>query len=326
MTSHVRECLKQIDENSWLIDDKLLLRRSRSLEAADTLWSDEEGWHFSIMNAPALPPIASPLSSDSFPRLVYDVGDASVVFSIGDALLRVKDRHPFQGVTPEPVTLRWLADRKLSFPVPRTLHYTENANRIYFIVSRVPGKTIDEAWRDLTDEQKEHCVTRVAQICQELAVWTSNTISGVDGNMLFDPWLDMGAETIDLSPENLLRNCQQLQMSTSTLVFNHNDLGPTNVMVDVENDCNVGVVDWEMAGFVPFAWVRTKLAACYAMDFCWRDLNVDDPSMREWRDRLAGALQRYNVPQVAEEYRSWLEERGWRRTARKASQPENMVC
>lgn len=306
MVGHVRDSVQQVDENSWLIDGKLLLRRRQTLEGADYLWKDGQGWYFTITKASTPPPCAAALSPDSFPKLIYDVGDASVVFDFGDALLRVKDHHPFRGVTPEPATLSWLADRRLSFPVPRTLHYTEDAERVYFIVSRVPGRSIDEAWRDLNDDQKEHCVKRVAQICIELSAWTSKTLSGVDGNLLFDPWLDMSAKKIDLSPENLLRNCQHLHMDTSTLIFNHNDLGPTNVMVDVDNNCNIGIIDWEMGGFVPIAWVRTKLATSWAMDFCWRDVDPNDPSMREWRERLAAELGKHNFPHVNEKYQSWL--------------------
>ena len=217
MSGHVHDSLKQVDKDSWLIDDRFLLYCRQSLEASDYLWKDGNSWHFSISDAPTPPPTASPLSSDSFPKLIHDTGGASAGFDLGDALLRVKRPHPFRGVTPEPVTLRWLAERKLSFPVPKTLYYTEDANRVYHIVTRIRGRSVDEAWRDLNNEQeqKQYCVTRVAEICQELSAWTSNAISGVDRSRLFDPWLDIRAKTPDLSSENLLRNCQQLHRRSS---------------------------------------------------------------------------------------------------------------
>ncbi|KAF4952720.1 hypothetical protein FSARC_12588 [Fusarium sarcochroum] len=307
MPGHVRDSLKEIDEHSWLIDDKLILRRLPS--AQDPLWKDSNGWHFTISDAPSPLPNAKPLSPDSPVKLVYDVGDASVVFDLGDALLRVKKRHEFRDITPEHVTLRWLADREFSFPIPKTLYYTEDNDRIYFIVSRVPGRSIDEAWREMNDEQKQRCVSRVAEICNELSAWTSEYITGVDGARVFDPWLDMFANPIDISPENLLRNCEHLKMDLSTFVFNHNDLGPTNVMVDLDHSCEIGIVDWEMAGFVPREWVRTKLAGCGAMDFCWKGVDPNDPSMKEWRVRVAQQLQNYGFPEVLEAYLRWTEER-----------------
>jgi hypothetical protein len=304
MPGHVRDSLKEIDENSWLIDNKLLLQRLAS--AQDYMWKDSNGWHFTVSDAPSPLPETKPLSPDSPLKLVYDVGDASVVFDLGDAFLKVKKRHEFRDITPEPVTLRWLADRKLSFPVPKALYYTEDNDRIYFIVSRVRGKSIDEAWREMDGEQKQQCVSRVAEICQELSAWTSDAITGVDGARVFEPWLDMFANPIDISPENLLRNCVHLQMDVSTFIFNHNDLGPTNVMVDLENGCDIAIIDWEMAGYVPSAWVRTKLAGCGAMDFCWRGVDPDDSSMREWRERVAKQLENHEFPEVLEAYTRWV--------------------
>lgn len=103
-------------------------------------------------------------------------------------------------------------------------------------------------------------------------------------------------------------SCQQLHMDTSTFVFNHNPLGPTNVMFDVDDNCNIGIVGWEMGGFVPFAWVRTKLATCFAMDFCWKGVDVDDTSRSEWRRRVAKELGKHNVPDLSDEYQSWYKQ------------------
>lgn len=64
-----------------------------------------------------------------------------------------------------------------------------------------------------------------------------------------------------------------------------------------------------MAGYVPAAWVRTKLACCGAMDFCWRGFDPDDPLMREWRQRVAKQLENHGFPEVVEAYRRWVNER-----------------
>lgn len=48
-------------------------------------------------------------------------------------------------------------------------------------------------------------------------------------------------------------------MDCSVFVLAHNDLGPTNIIVDGDR---IVVVDWQMAGYVPLEWVRTKFASC----------------------------------------------------------------
>jgi hypothetical protein len=44
MAGHVRDSVKQIDDHSWLIGDKLVLQRKQS--AREWLWRDtNDGWH-----------------------------------------------------------------------------------------------------------------------------------------------------------------------------------------------------------------------------------------------------------------------------------------
>ena len=55
-------------------------------------------------------------------------------------------------------------------------------------------------------------------------------------------------------------------MEMSTFIFNYDEPGPTNAMVDLQNDCNIAIVNWEAAGYVLPVWVRTEVAGCGAMD------------------------------------------------------------
>ncbi|KAK4131037.1 hypothetical protein BT67DRAFT_445025 [Trichocladium antarcticum] len=48
----------------------------------------------------------------------------------------------------------------------------------------------------------------------------------------------------------------------SNSASSHNDLGPTNLIV---NGNRIVVLDWEMAGYAPLEWVRTKFAICGAL-------------------------------------------------------------
>jgi len=89
MAAHVREPVKQIDKNSWLIGTKSILRR-RSSPLAEYLWKDNNGFWYSLLNATSPLPAAGPLPSASHIRQVNDAEDASAAWSFGDAFLKVK--------------------------------------------------------------------------------------------------------------------------------------------------------------------------------------------------------------------------------------------
>lgn len=46
-------------------------------------------------------------------------------------------------------------------------------------------------------------------------------------------------------------------MDISKLVFYHYDLGPTDLLVNPSTG-SLGIIDWELAGYVPIEWVKTK--------------------------------------------------------------------
>jgi hypothetical protein len=61
-----------------------------------------------------------------------------------------------------------------------------------------------------------------------------------------------------------------MSIDVSTFVFYHCDLGPTNLLVDTSIG-SLGIIDWELAGYVPIEWVRTKFRLSAGMDFNYGD-------------------------------------------------------
>ncbi len=89
--------------------------------------------------------------------------------------------------TREHVTLQNLhAKRHLSFAIPCIYYHAEHSGRYYIILSRLPGKTLGEAWPALDETAKQHYVSRIVNICKELALWRAGAVSGVDGKHLSD--------------------------------------------------------------------------------------------------------------------------------------------
>ena len=130
------------------------------------------------------------------------------------------------------------------------LYHAQYDDRRYLIVTRVPGETINQVWRDLDDDERHRYARRVVEILQELSTWRSDKITGVDGKFIADSWLDPARGIRDYSPETLRRNCEEVGMDCSTFCFCHNDFGPTNVIVDRHKQ-TIALIDWEIAGYVP---------------------------------------------------------------------------
>lgn len=259
------------------------------------MWGDGKGLFYKI--SIATHPVISfrQLPDKSEIQKVYDAGGVSAVWSIGGAFCKVKILDT--NATREHITLRDLHNRpSLSFVIPEVHYQAEHDGRYYIILSGLPGQTLDRAWPIMEETTKQHYVSRVTSICKELAVWHGRTVSGVDGKHLSDQYLTRKRQPTDCSPETLLKNCEDLTMDCSTLMFYHCDLGPGNIIVDVA-DGSIGIIDWETAGFVPIEWIRTKFSVSSGMDLF--DGDVD------WRRRVSRQLGHEGYPEIADRWMTW---------------------
>lgn len=285
----VRDSIRQIDDDSWLVGGKLPLSRAVPSESA---------WGYTIAPAPDPLPASHPLPDNSADiKLVYDVGDCSAVFSIGsDAFCKVHLLR-FAQAAREHVTLAWLHKRTWSFPIPTTLYHAEFDGRYYHFISRVPGQTMDSVWGELDDAQRQRFVKRIVEICDELAVSIpvpapGDVICGVDGGAVQEEYLS--GRGLNRSPENLKKNCLALGMDCSRLVFYHRDLGPTNVLVDLQTE-SMSAIDWESAGYMPKEWVLTKFRVSSGMD-------LSGGYGTDWRRRVMLYMRELGYTGVAEAF------------------------
>jgi hypothetical protein len=137
----------------------------------------------------------------------------------------------------------------------------------------------------MDEAMRQRYVWRVADICVKLAEWKGNAICGVDGQQLLEVYLSKGDSIDMLDPKQLRKNCLQMSMDVSSLVFCHLDLGPGNVIVDPAQD-SIGIIDWELAGYVPREWVKTKFNLSSGMDFP----TADASERSDWRRLVASRL------------------------------------
>lgn len=251
MEEHVRESIKEVDENTWLIGG-LILHRSKGISHLSTWYDRNDDLSYIVTDAPVPPPPAIPLAADNpTMKLVYEAEDSSAVWFLGnDAFCKVKLR--VVDTTPEAVTLTFVHAQRPDLEIPRVLHYAEYNGRSYLFVSRVPGRTLADAWPTLNENWRHRYVNAVVGICESLQLLEGDKLGGVDGKNIPEKYLIEDGAVEDYCPQNLQRGCESMGMDCSKLVFYHADLGPGNIIVeDVPESGTVGIIDWETAGFFP---------------------------------------------------------------------------
>ncbi|KAI1076847.1 hypothetical protein F5B20DRAFT_583799 [Whalleya microplaca] len=216
MTRPVRESVQQINESSTAVT------------APDTPSPLRLTW--CLWQGRRLPKVRYTVVS----LQVHEAGAASAVWSFGDAFPQG------QMIRPIPAS-----------PFLKALYHDREANRSYLFVSRVPGRTLEKAWRGMGEEENQHYGRRIVGICKELLAYKSDPITGVDGAYFHRQWLNMRCGPHDLSSESLRRNCEGLGMECTSFVFCHGDLALGNIIVDAGAKGVDGIIDWEAVGYVP---------------------------------------------------------------------------
>lgn len=142
----VRESIREINDNSWVIDGRILLSQQPLQPLSGAFWSDGAGSFYTITEAPRPPPESRPLPAKSRIDKVYDVGDVSAVWMIGEAFCKVRildQRIPH--ATREHVTLNQPKSRSLSFAIPEIHHHAEFEGRYCIFLSKIDGETLGQA-------------------------------------------------------------------------------------------------------------------------------------------------------------------------------------
>ncbi|CAG8948057.1 unnamed protein product [Penicillium salamii] len=299
MTDPIRESIKQVDANTWLVGP-LQLCRSTGYSDTSTWYDLDDNVSYTLTNASIPPPPTVPLSENVPFRLIYNIGDSSAVWSVGNsAFCKVKLR--VLGATSEAATLAFIHGEQPDFEIPKVLHHAEHNARSYLFLSRVRGRTLENAWSTLSEKWRHHYMNAVVNICKFLEKREGNILCGVDGKNVFEPFLIKYGAKEDFSPHNLQQGCELMGMDCSKFVFYHADLAPGNIMVeDIPETGSVGIIDWEVAGFFPRGWIRTKFRVSSGLDL---PDSVTDPV--EWRSGVQKLLEAHGFEDYSSQFISW---------------------
>ncbi|CAG8205625.1 unnamed protein product [Penicillium salamii] len=299
MEDPVRESIKQVDENTWLIG-ALILHRSSGYSDTATWYDRGDDLIYILTDAPDPAPPFVPLPPNH-PNivLVYDVGNRSAVWSLGNSTFcKVKVR--VNDTTREATTLGFVQKQQPGFDTPNILHQAEHDGRSYLFLSRVPGRTLANAWPTLDEKWKHHYVNAVVKICETRVLerrydwgrgWKVRT-RAVSHQVRADYNYHAG---------NLRQACESMGMDCSEFVFYHADLGPGNIIVEnIPDTGSVGIIDWETAGYFPRGWIRTKFRTSSGLDLPG---SVEEEHW--WRGEVQESLGVRGFEDFSKEWERW---------------------
>lgn len=314
----VRESIKQITPQIWTVGTSVLCYAFEDAkhhpENSFASWKDGLTIFYLVRRNETSPPVPASGLGDSNTGRVYDAGSGCGVWFIGnEAVVKVKSWT--KGQQSEASTMKFVHKKAPSVPLPKVISYWEDkaANRSFLVMRRVKGRTLAEAWPDLSDEQHNRIAEEVASHVTTLASFTRLHYESVDRCGILEDWLmehippstptwrhdTLGPFSI---PE--LRS-YMTSISTATppqlnepFVLFHPDLNAVNIIVR-DDDEGVTILDWESVGFFPSFWVATKCRY-----FCIENERLSKEGQMGWRDALKSALAKRGFVDY-EEFVTW---------------------
>lgn len=223
-------------------------------------------------------------------RMEYACGKKGI-WSIGNHLL-LKD-EPADQAGKDTVSVEFLRQHTSIPLAPQVFSSKDDENnRLFTLVGRVEGRTLADIWRTLTEEDVLRYAKEVAGYIMQLRNLHSETMGTVDGELLRDRWVLLGAQQDHVigateeewwqdrlmprlrgcSPETL-KELKEGLPKCGPYTFTHGDLNAQNIIIN--NGHVAAIIDWELAGFYPVWWEKYSL----------RNIkNID------WYIRLSGAM------------------------------------
>ncbi|KAL9615563.1 MAG: hypothetical protein Q9167_000076 [Letrouitia subvulpina] len=308
--------------NSWSMGSLMLCEKANQSLDVLTTWEDSDGtWCLRRRDTPLT--ATTPPPGDSDVNRTFYCGNAAAMWLISpNVLCKVKGWIP--GVTPEADTIEWVAKNCPNIPVPNVIYsWIDPAwQRSFCLMNVVPGVTLDDAWNELSKEERtaiaDEVVTHIMDAAQHISPKISTATGGgitfhgwilggpkpeMEGAYDWQPNLHPVITLEELDRRLLLRTGQKSPEEVDHFVFFHGDLAPANIFLDKDKNDKwhvSSIIDWETAGFLPKWYIRTIVGASPAYL-----LNL---YMNEWEEALTWAteLSHSLARNGFEEYSQWI--------------------
>ncbi|TRM67709.1 kinase-like domain-containing protein [Schizophyllum amplum] len=182
----------------------------------------------------------------------------------------------------EAEVLSYVAERT-TIPVPIVIDSVQlKEDQFLLIMTRLPGNDLDSTFRDMTAEQTAHVTRQLSEFLAQIRAIPPPQpgVCGLGGGPIHDnrlsfgmyPWgpfgsvyefhdylVERAALRLDECehPDEVLAVIKKSHSKCHRVYFTHGDFHPGNVLVDDEYNVT-GIVDWEMAAWMPEYWDYTK--------------------------------------------------------------------
>ena len=197
-------------------------------------------------------------------------------------------------------SMKFIAEQtKGAIPVPKIYCSFEHKGRVYILMERLPGETVQASgprWSHRTKESQKHILDQLAKMVETMRAIpppSDFAVGNVDGGRIYDgnlperrymgPYktiqdfhLDLRSGMTEITDEHSdacpgLRQLIEMHNGDWGLpVFTHGDLHSHNILVD-ENDKVSGIIDWETAAWMPRYWEFTNAWHVNPYNEFWRE-------------------------------------------------------
>lgn len=308
------ESVRQTGPNCWRLGAKVECRLVEHALPGDALATWSEGEHTYVLQEMKDEAAVSTLDDDPSDKvkLVHTGGTKAAVWTIGSDVF-CKVHYWRQHRADESDIIGFVKQHFPQIPVPDVVYTWNESDRSFLLVKRVPGDTLQNSWAAFSTAQRDKLHTTIADMIDLLAQQKSDTLHGLNGKPLPEPYLaDKGPDNSGDDPlgpftreecvSHFTGTANHPPPPVDTFHFHHADLGPTNIMVSADGDVT-GIIDWESAGFYPRFWIATKPHVSPAFDFC---PVLPDVDFYAWRKGLTKKLESKNYPALGHWFIEWM--------------------
>jgi Phosphotransferase enzyme family len=179
-----------------------------------------------------------------------------------------------------------------SIPVPSIFDVQVRGHDSWILMQHAPGIRLDSAWPDMPENIKATTITQLKAYFEQLRnirLSTSDWIGSCDNGPVYDHRLNNGfpcgpftsiSEFHDFLVAPVMQ-CPRPELPVEyrkrlpddcPIIFTHADVSYEHIFVDEVNGNVTGIIDWEMAGFLPAWWEYRKALYGSRQQPWWIDL------------------------------------------------------